>query len=206
MRSRFQQGQTIVLREMWKGKIWSARPAIVVKDKPELMAYYVPVETVCMAHRASDGSRAAVINIAHSDWILKNPEPSSHDHLRVIVPDKGCSVIFFMNPADGSLQQWYVNMEQPLRRTAISYDYTDLFLDIIISPDLSEWRWDDEDELEEAVIAGLVSKEEAATLYTQGRRVVEWLQSGNSPCNEWEKWVPDPSWKTPVLPAGRDII
>jgi predicted RNA-binding protein associated with RNAse of E/G family len=101
---------------------------------------------------------------------------------------------------------WYVNLEEPLRRTAQGFDYLDQFLDVIVKPDLSGWHWKDEDELEEAVSLGLVSKEKAAVMYIEGDRVVAWLQSGKSPFSGWEKWRPDPSWQVPVLPEGWDKI
>jgi hypothetical protein len=34
----FSTGQTIVLREVLKGRIWSAKPGIVVQDTPEMLA------------------------------------------------------------------------------------------------------------------------------------------------------------------------
>lgn len=33
-----------------------------------------------------------------------------------------------------------------MRRTAIGFDTFDLLLDLVISPDLSQWTWKDEDE------------------------------------------------------------
>ena len=47
-----------------------------------------------------------------------------------------------------------MNLEEPLKRTAIGFDYLDQLLDIEIAVDLSSWKWKDEDELEEAVARG----------------------------------------------------
>jgi predicted RNA-binding protein associated with RNAse of E/G family len=202
----FHFGQTILLRELWQNRVWTARPSIVIKDTSELTVFYIPKPTVCVTHRAPDGSHATAANILRRDWILKTPEGAGYDRLKIIVPGKGYSVILFKNPVDGDLRIWYVNMEEPGRRTDFSYDCTDLFLDIIIEADLSKWRWEDEDELEEAVLAGLVSREKASAMYIEGRLLVDWLQSGKSPFNTWANWRPDPSWKVPVLPEGWDVI
>ncbi len=35
-------GDHVLLREAWKGRVWTARPAVVVTDSPELVALYVP--------------------------------------------------------------------------------------------------------------------------------------------------------------------
>ncbi|HEY31645.1 MAG TPA: DUF402 domain-containing protein [Dehalococcoidia bacterium] len=203
----FQAGQTVVLREMWDGKIWSARPAIVVQDNPDLMAFYIPTGVVSSVRRASDGSPASVDNRVRSEWILSEEvEWPEYERLKLTIPGSGYSVIIFSDFRAGTLSTWYINLEEPIGRTHFSYDYIDLLLDVIASPDLSEWRWDDEDELEEVVKAGLISLIKAAELYTEGERVVAWLQSGTSPFNGWQKWCPDPSWQVPVLPEGWDII
>ncbi len=101
---------------------------------------------------------------------------------------------------------WYINLEEPLRRTAMGFEYLDQFLDVIVKPDLSGWRWKDEDELEEAIALGLISRGKASAMRVEGEKVAVWIQSGKSPFNGWEKWRPDPSWKAPVLPDGWDKI
>ncbi len=203
---RFNPGQTIVLREMWDGKIWSARPAIVVQDEPELMAFYIPTGTAVRVHIAPNGSPAIVDNRARSDWILEQVEWPEFNRLKLVIPGTGYSVILFKDSKDYILLTWYINLEDPLGRIGLGYDSIDLLLDITVSPDLSEWHWHDEDELEEAVSAGLISSFKTKALYTEGERVVTWLQSGKSPFNGWGKWRPDPSWQIPVLPDGWDIV
>lgn len=97
-------------------------------------------------------------------------------------------------------------MEDPIRRTALGYDYIDQFLDIVVNPDLSEWYWKDDDELKEAVSVGLISSEKAAIMRVEGKQAVEWLISGTSPFNGWENWQPAPTWSIPALPKGWDMI
>ena len=41
---------------------------------------------------------------------------------------------------------WYVNFQEPYRRTERGIETMDLALDIIAEPDRSSWRWKDEDE------------------------------------------------------------
>jgi uncharacterized protein len=114
-------------------------------------------------------------------------------------------VLLFRNE-DMKLRSWYINLEQPLCRFPLGFDYLDEMLDIIVSPDLSAWRWKDEDELAEAIEYGMVTKERAAYLYREGERVANWIQSGKSSFNGWENWKPDPAWQAPVLPAGWDKV
>ncbi|UCB42899.1 MAG: DUF402 domain-containing protein [Dehalococcoidales bacterium] len=204
----FQYGQIIVLREMWQNRVWSARPAIVVQDAPELMAFYIPVGIgiTWKRARALDDTPVTIENRLQLEWLLEDVEWLGFDMLRLTIPGANYSVLIFWNTEDGSQQRWYINLEDPLCRTTLGFDYEDLLLDIIATPDLTSWYWEDEDELEKAVKAGLISPLKAAGLYSKGEQVVTWLQSGTSPFNGWEKWRPDPSWQIPVLPEGWNII
>ena len=47
-----------------------------------------------------------------------------------------------------NLDCWYVNLQEPIRHTPIGFDTMDHTLDIVIYPDMSEWKWKDEDEFE----------------------------------------------------------
>jgi predicted RNA-binding protein associated with RNAse of E/G family len=206
MFSFFRPGQTIVIREIWQDKLWSLRPEIVVRDTPDLLSLYMPPGTVWKQPKAPDGQRATVVHRARSEWMLKTVPWQDYYRLRLTIPGADYSVLIFWDPPDMKQHSWYVNLEDPLHRTALGFDFLDQFLDIIIKPDLSAWHWKDEDELAEAVALGAVSKERAAAMRAEGEKVVAWLQSGKSPFNGWEKWRPDPSWVTPVLPAGWDVI
>jgi len=81
------------------------------------------------------------------------------------------------------MRLWYVNLEEPLRRTSVGFDYQDQFLDVEISPDRSSWRWKDEDELQEAVELGVISSERASELRAEGKRVIERMEA-NEPSFE----------------------
>ena len=92
-------------------------------------------------------------------------------------------------------------------RTPIGFDYLDRLLDIEISPDLSRWKWKDEDELEEAVARGIVTSQEAHVIRAEGESVIAALDAGHPPFDEpWDRWRPDPRWPAPEFPEGwRDL-
>ena len=204
----FQSGQIIVLREMWQHRVWSARPAIIVQDTPELMAFYIPADVgiTWKRARALDDTPVTIENRLQLEWLLEDVEWLGFDMLRLTIPGDSYSVIIFWSTEDGSQQRWYINLEEPLCRTPQGFDYQDLLLDIIAAPDLTSWYWEDEDELEKAVGLGVISSTKADDLRIEGEKAIAWLQSGKSPFNGWEKWRPDPSWQIPVLPEGWDII
>jgi hypothetical protein len=198
----FRPGQTVVLRQMWQGRIWEARPEIVVQDTPELLVFYMPPHTTlkdtkAKLHQPTGGFLKS--------WQLTDVEWIFGGKLRLSIPGHKYSVILLKN-SDSTLYQWYINLEEPLKRSRLGFDYEDLILDIILSPDLSGWRWEDEDELEEAVGAGLISREQAAHVYAEGKRVIASLQSGKSIFNGWENWQPDPSWPVPTLPEDWNVL
>jgi predicted RNA-binding protein associated with RNAse of E/G family len=71
---------------------------------------------------------------------------------------------------------WYINLEHPLKRAANGFDFEDQLLDATVTPDLRCWQWQDEDELEEAVSAKLITRTDSIGLYELGRSVVSDLQ------------------------------
>lgn len=197
----FSPGQTIILRQMFCGKIWEVRPVIIERDTPELRVCYIPPGTVWKtpAENISPAERLK------QPWTLTDAQWGYGGMLRLTLPGLKYSVLLLRN-ADGSLYEWYINLEEPMRRTLLGYDYEDNVLDAVITPDLKSWEWHDTDELEEAVSLGLYTPEQAASFYTEGKKAVEWLRSGKSPFNDWVNWCPDPSWPVPVLPDGWDMV
>lgn len=203
--SRFLPGQAIVIREIWQDKIWSARPAIVVQDTAELIACYILPNSLWKKPRSEKGERVRPADRPKYGWVLRDATWLDISLLRLSIPGQPYSVLIFRDTR-GSLTRWYINLEDPLVHTRLGFDFHDQILDVILTPDLSSWYWEDEDELEEAVAAGLVSSEKEQSLYADGRAVVELLQTGKSIFNGWTKWRPDPSWPVPVLPAGWDKL
>ncbi len=208
--STFRSGENIVLRETWAGKIWTARPMVVVQDDAELIALHDPADTCWMRHTGIHGKNVTACERSNKSWGLKEFSAGvSYSFLKLIIPSESYSVILIHNCADDSLRNWYINLENPanpIHRTAIGFDCTDMLLDVIVEPNLKDWQWDDEDELQEVVDAGLISKETAKALYAKGEKVRDMIMSGKSIFNGWEKWRPDPAWKVPVLPDGWDVL
>jgi hypothetical protein len=197
----FQPAQSIVLRQLSNGRLWVARPAVVVSDTTELRVLFAPPGSV-WKYPKEKFTPAQRVN---RSWTFVERTLGFGGIMRLNIPGQAHSVLRLRNE-DGTLFRWYVNLEQPMQRTRFGFDFEDEILDIWVKADLSGWSWQDEDELEEAVAAGLVTKEKAAALYAEGERAVKLLQSGTSPYNSWEKWRPDPVWQMPVLPDDWDKI
>jgi hypothetical protein len=207
--SKHSPGEIIVFREIWAGKIWTARPAIVVQDSAEILAFHVPLNTRWKRHRGTAGDHVTANELKNKTWALQDTIWEYFpDYIHLTIPGESYSVKIFQND-DDSLRCWYINLEDPeapLHRTGIGFDSTDLLLDMIIEPNLKDWRWEDEDELQEVVEAGLISRAKAQALYAKGEEVRDLIVSGKSVFNRWEHWRPEPSWKVPALPPCWDIF
>jgi predicted RNA-binding protein associated with RNAse of E/G family len=201
----FNPGQIVLVREIWQRKVWTARPMILIQDTVELIALYWFPGTLWKRARNKQGGDVAVIDCKAGNWELYDSILEGGGTLRLSIPGANYSILVFRNE-DGTLNRWYINLENPLIRTNRGFDYLDQFLDIIVKPDLKTWHWKDEDEFQEAQDLGLISPREAKTYLDEGLKALKLLQSGKSVFNGWEQWKPDPSWKIPVLPEGWDTI
>lgn len=203
----FTRGDRIVVREIWQGRVWSARPIIVVQDKPEKLVLYLPPGTPYKQPRTLDGEDVTPTTRVQGEWLLTdNVWPDVGECLRLVIPGEPYSVLVFWLEKHSAQRSWYINLEDPLRRTSIGFDFMDQILDIIVEPDLSSWYWKDEDEFQEAQELGLISPERARVMHAEGGKVVEMLLSGKSVFNGWEHWKPDPAWKIPTLPEGWEKV
>ena len=146
----FTLGQTIICREYWQNKLFSERPEIVVQDTLDLLALYLPSNTVINQPVSLNGSKATYLNRLNLTWILVEVPWISPRRLRLSISGAFYSVLLFWNE-DNSLRAWYINLEEPIYRTPQGFEYIDLFLDILAEPDLSSWRWMDEEELKDLI-------------------------------------------------------
>jgi predicted RNA-binding protein associated with RNAse of E/G family len=197
---RFTTGEPVALREIWDGRVFAARPATVVEDSPSRTVFYVPPVVRCLQARAADG---AGMRIPTRAWRLEDVEWHHQRILSFAFPDTPYSVLATWDPGTDEFRGWYVNLQTPLRRTAVGFDTQEHVLDVLISADRSTWSWKDEDELAEAVAAGMFSTEEAERFRAAGERAVEQILLREPPFDEdWEGWRPDPAWPAPELPEA----
>ena len=111
------------------------------------------------------------LRIPEDEWALRE-DVWTLEVLRIVTPGARHSVLLLWSAGFQEFLLWYVNLEDPLVRTDVGFDYKDRLLDIEIAPDLSGWKWKDEDELEEAVARGIVtSQQEPGRSGPRGRRL-----------------------------------
>jgi hypothetical protein len=194
---RRQPGEVVALREIWRGRIWSARPAIVVRDTEPERRFFVPAGMSWMCPRRPDGTSLRLPESAPgSQWTLA-PCDWDTNALSFAWPDVAHAVLVFWT-ADWIPRGWYVNLQEPLRPFPAGFDYMDHALDIVVTPNLSSWSWKD-------VAEGIYSDAEARGFRDEGERAIERLLERRTPFDrDWTTWRPDPSWPVPDLPKGWD--
>jgi len=200
--SRWNSGDQVLLRQVWRSRPWFVRPVTVVRDSPELVALYVAPGTICKWPRTKDGHR---LRVPQDEWVLEDV-PWVGGMLRLTVPKAAHSVLLFWDE-DRQFVSWYIDLETPIARTPLGFDYMDQMLDIVVAPDLSSWRWKDEDEIEECVRLGYWDAAEASETRAEGERALARLLAREPPFEErWEDWRPDPRWVVPQLSAEWETV
>jgi Protein of unknown function (DUF402) len=186
-------GEGIVRREVWRGRPKVAWGGLVVEDTPSLLALYMP------------GSSP----LAFAQDFFGGPHPWSerdrwegHGVLQLQRPGEMHAVWVFWHGPEREFGGWYVNLQEPVRRTPRGFDTQDLELDIVVALDGS-WRYKDEEKLEGWIDRGRWTEAEIAAIRCEGERVADELAAGRRWwSDEWAAWEPDPAWDVPELPSG----
>lgn len=197
-------GDAILLREVHRGRIWTARPATVASVQNGLIAAYLAPGTHFRVPAHTD--RSQVVRRLHDGWELADYTWTKGRTLHLLMPDVAHSINLWWLPPDWRFGGWYINLQEPIRPMRLGFDSMDHILDVVIETDLS-WRWKDEDELVDAVELGLISADQADGIRAEAERAIERLESRGPPfCDGWEDWQPDPAWDLPTLPLGWDRL
>lgn len=208
---RWEPGETIVHYEVWKGRVWAARPLKVVEDLEDRLLCWIPAGTVrkvpmTPSARTDPGDRTArVIDLlAKGDWVHV-------DHVWDV------SSLWILKPGDmhaiwvswlpsGEHFGWYVNLQYAFRRVPGGIEAMDLMLDVVVEPDL-QWRWKDDDEFAQILALGLFDADLGASVQAEAETVIERLERRATPFDEpWPEWRPPSHWEPPRLPKGWDAV
>ena len=160
-------GDTVLLRGVWNQKIWFVIVAYVVQDSDDLIALYWQPGTP---------NRLPAKRITGEDFLVKH-QPELYPNiwkrtnlLMLVKPGNFHSVELMWDESFDNLICWYINLQEPLRRTPLGFDTMDLALDIVISPDLTRWQWKDEDEFKSLVEVGVISNHKSLEVRTEGEK------------------------------------
>ena len=193
-------GDWVVRREVLSNGPWMGGLVRIVEDSPENLISYIP-----------EGSP---FGFPDGDW----PTPSGRHPwsdrnswqglgcLMIHRPEDAYAVWHFWRGPERDFVCWYINLQEPFRRTAIGYDTQDLELDFVVYPS-GRWEIKDDELLDLRVREGRYSAEQVAEIRAEGARIADRLEAGERwwPL-EWRDWEPDPAWVVPDdLPPGWEL-
>jgi protein associated with RNAse G/E len=184
--------------------VYWAYPTIVVQDTSDLIALYLPAgalgKDVLKKPTPQELMMDEVSQIVDYEW-------NQTDVLMLIVPGESFSIYAMWDTESKVLVCWYINLQEPIRHTSIGFDTMDHMLDIVVSPDLSSWKWKDDDEFAEAERIGFYTPQAAAQIRHTGEKAADQLLSERrSFYQKWETWQPPPGWEIPQLSPEWDKI
>jgi hypothetical protein len=194
------------MREVLHGRVWTVRPVTVVQDRPDSIALAMQPGTVYKHPRLLDRDEVPPLMV-DAPWRLIDLPWTGGRALYLSRPGDDYMLIVFWQEDQATLRSWYVNLQTPLRRTRLGFDYLDQELDVIVSPDLSTWRWKDEENFEALMRQGLIARERGRHLRSVAEEVIRTRHDPGSLFTQgWEHWTPPPEWGRPGIPAGWDVV
>ena len=153
-------GMQIVQFEMWGEGVGTARPVTVVQDTASYIALYSHPRTRIVTRGLEN--RGALELRDRIDLYMAALDPhvgefrdavsSGKNVLTITRPNSWHSVWLFWS-SEWEFENWYVNLQSPLRRLRHGVAYHDFVLDIVAQPDMS-WSWKDMDEFNELAARG----------------------------------------------------
>ena len=184
-------GELVQRREVLNdGSCWLEVPVRVVCDHDELLATYI--------------ARGAPFTFHPGEW----PTPNGLHPWHGRAAWEGNGVLMLQRPGDAyaiwlfwfgdtrDFRGWYVNFQEPFRRTTRGYDTQDLELDIWAPVD-GAWEWKDREVLDQRVREGRLTRGQVAAVLEDGERVGALLDAGDRWWDDaWASWAPDEGWDT----------
>ncbi len=173
----------------------------VIEDTPERLVSYIP-----------EGSP---FGFAQGNWPTpdgKHPWSNrsrwtGHGCLMIQRPGDPYAIWHFWVGDKREFYCWYINLQEPFRRTAIGYDTQDLELDFIVYPN-DEWVIKDAELLDERVEEGRWTSAKVAEIRAEGEKISTALGKGDRwwPL-EYQYWSPEPALSVPdSLPDGWETV
>ena len=205
----WQPGDIITWRGIFNDRVWHAQPTVVVKDSPEELVLTLLPGTECATdENYPKGKKAGKRRweFMDNDWTLAKYTWHTNRLLLILEPETYYSAVYFWNHTSNEFICYYINFQQPFKRSHCGIDTLDLELDIIINPDLS-YEWKDLEDYEKCISAGMIRPEWVQEIDKAKEDILERLAKRAYPLDgSWLDWKPDPTWSPPKLPADWDKI
>jgi|SRR5581483_1495166 len=176
----WREGETILRREVRNdGWAWLELPVVVVRDEPGLLATYI----------AEGAPFTFPPGPERHPWSTRT-HWQGHGVLMLQRPGESYAVWVFWEGPERRFAAWYLNLQEPFRRTPRGYDTQDLELDLIVHPD-GRIEVKDEELLEVRVREGRFTDDQARAIRAEGARIRRQLTTGDRWWDDaWADWRP----------------
>ena len=198
----FDQGDAVMYRELWGGRVMTAIPLRVVADEEQGTVLYLAAGTRFRAGRAPDGGPVRDL----ADWISVPAQWAGGSAIRLVPAECWyCIDVEFDESSD--FAGYYVNFQTPVVRTPTGFDTVDLVLDLMVSPDGSDQLKDVED-FQTAIAAGHITAAVADAVGREVERLRRVIAGKGYPDDaaQWVGWRPPESWEIPTLAETWHVI
>ena len=186
----------VARREVWSGRPWLGTAVRIVQDDPGLLVSYLP-EGAPFSFPEGDWPTSPGCHPWHGRGAWEG-----HGVLMLQRPGESYAVWHFWQGPARDFAGWYLNLQEPFRRTAAGYDTQDLELDVWI-PASGAWSFKDDELLDERVREGRFAESRVAEIRAIGDEIGAMLDAGKAWWDpSWSNWTPDPGWGPPALPEG----
>jgi hypothetical protein len=204
----FAPGRQVLYRNIDGERLACVRPCRVVSDDDRGLLLWLAQGSAVLLEQAVDGR--CIRDMPFAEWVKLDREvvPATWQGpgLLKFVPPEGDHSVWFFRDRRGRFTHWYVNLEYGALRwddgAIAGVDVIDQDLDIVVHPDRT-WEWKDEDEFgERLTIPDHYWVRDEATVWAEGRRVIEVIEAGGFPFDgTWTDFEPDPAWPVPATIA-----
>jgi Protein of unknown function (DUF402) len=197
-------GDVVVRREISWGRPCLAIPVRVIEDSDSLLATFIP-ESTPLSYADCPDVVWPTESGRHPWW--PTAQWQGHGVLMLQRPGEPYAVWHFWAGPERRFESWYLNLQEPFRRSAIGYDTQDHELDVIVLEDL-QWFFKDDEKLDERVREGRYTESEMVSIRETGANIAAMLDAREL---WWDpslrNWRPDPSWSTPdPVEAGWESV
>jgi Protein of unknown function (DUF402) len=174
------EGDVIRRREIRNdGRSWAEIDVVVVRDEPELLATYIPTGAPFTFPPYPEPHPWA----GRAAW-------QGHETLMLHRPGDSYAVWHFWDGPERAFACWYLNLQEPFRRTDTGYDTQDLELDLVLYPDGRLVVKDDE-LLDERVRDGRFTQDQVDAIRAEGERLRRELETDGPWWDpDWSRWSP----------------
>ncbi|MEV0999304.1 DUF402 domain-containing protein [Nonomuraea sp. NPDC050202] len=205
--ARLAPGSTAVRRHVWRGRVWTAVPYRVLQDTEDYLVVagwpglrgLVSTTLIDTITNGGHDRDRPIRELASGTWELgwwawRRTSVRSWYGL-----DAYFTIRQFFDAEHRPLC-WYVDFDLPKQRTPLGIDTFDLMVDLIADPDLSGYRWKDEDDYEHARRLGLIDDRVHRRVTEARQEVVGLIETRQGPfAHDWTP-LPHETWPVPSLP------